>query len=172
MSFFDMCIVDSLLLAHCSWSIRAVRLTSLVWITQYYDDAWEKRSVSWHGHVSVGFCLSSSAASRNLLSIPSRRKGSTSHKSLPLYRIASFHHPRSPSAAPLLSPRQSSLTTHTTQERAAKSDQIPGTRPSGKLSSQLNAQKKQTRNELLGAASQQERRARDVEEGREARNWD
>ena len=52
------------------------------------------------------------------------------------------------------------------QERAARSSK--GT---GKLSTQLEAQKKQTRNELLNAGSEQERRLRDADAAAEARSY-
>jgi hypothetical protein len=50
--------------------------------------------------------------------------------------------------------------------RAAKSS-----KSGGKLQAQLDAQRKQTRNDTLKDASQQELRQRDAEEGVEARNW-
>lgn len=53
------------------------------------------------------------------------------------------------------------------QERAAKASKGN----TGKLSSQLEAQKKQTRNDLLNATSEQERRHRDTDSAAEARNY-
>jgi len=53
------------------------------------------------------------------------------------------------------------------EERAAKAART-GT---GKLASQLEAQKKQNRNELLGAASEQERKQRDADAAEEARAY-
>ncbi|KAL6251149.1 hypothetical protein RBB50_001357 [Rhinocladiella similis] len=52
------------------------------------------------------------------------------------------------------------------EERATKSN-----KPGGKLSAQLSSQKKQTQNQLLNAGSDAERRARDADEGAQARNW-
>ncbi|KAI9171559.1 hypothetical protein HJFPF1_01045 [Paramyrothecium foliicola] len=52
-------------------------------------------------------------------------------------------------------------------EARAKSSSKPG----GKLQAQLAAQKKQTRNDTLQDASQQELRARDAADAAEARNW-
>jgi len=57
------------------------------------------------------------------------------------------------------------LTPHS-QARAAQAS-----KGSGKLSAQLNAQKKQTQNQILTSASESERRARDADKGSEARNW-
>ncbi|RTE78686.1 hypothetical protein BHE90_006841 [Fusarium euwallaceae] len=44
-------------------------------------------------------------------------------------------------------------------------------KPGGKLQTQLAAQKKQTRNDTLKDASQEQLRARDADEAAEARNW-
>lgn len=55
---------------------------------------------------------------------------------------------------------------HGLQERAARANQ-----PKGKLGQALASQKLQTRNETLGDVSREERRARDADEGVEARNW-
>lgn len=52
------------------------------------------------------------------------------------------------------------------EERASKAG-----KPGGKLGSQLSAQKKQTQNQLLNSGSEAERRARDADQGQEARNW-
>ncbi|KPI37925.1 uncharacterized protein AB675_3204 [Cyphellophora attinorum] len=47
--------------------------------------------------------------------------------------------------------------------RAAEARAAAASKPGGKLSSQLSAQKKQTQNQLLNAGSEQERRARDAD---------
>jgi len=52
------------------------------------------------------------------------------------------------------------------EERAARAN-----KSGGKLSAQLTSQKKQTQNQLLNAGSEAERRARDADEGAQARNW-
>jgi len=52
------------------------------------------------------------------------------------------------------------------QERAARANQ-----PKGKLGQALASQKQQTRNDILGDASREERRLRDANDGVEARNW-
>ncbi|OQV01352.1 hypothetical protein CLAIMM_06729 [Cladophialophora immunda] len=55
--------------------------------------------------------------------------------------------------------------------RAAEERAARASKPGGKLSSQLSAQKKQTQNQLLNSGSEAERRARDADQGAEARNW-
>ncbi|KAI1616719.1 hypothetical protein EDD37DRAFT_66324 [Exophiala viscosa] len=52
------------------------------------------------------------------------------------------------------------------EERAAKAN-----KSGGKLSAQLSEQKKQTQNQLLNSGSEAERRARDADQGAQARNW-
>jgi len=55
--------------------------------------------------------------------------------------------------------------------RAAEGRAAKSSKGAGKLSSQLEAQKKQTRNELLAASSEQERRTRDADEAAQARSY-
>jgi len=55
---------------------------------------------------------------------------------------------------------------HRVQERAAKASQA-----SGKLSSQLQAQKRQTQNQVLNSVSEQERQSRIADANTEARNY-
>ncbi len=52
------------------------------------------------------------------------------------------------------------------QERASKASQ-----PKGKLGSQLAKERQQTRTELLGQASREERRLRDADASAEVRNY-
>lgn len=52
------------------------------------------------------------------------------------------------------------------QERASKSNQ-----PKGKLGAQLAKERQQTRTDVLGQASREERRARDADASAEARTW-
>lgn len=68
----------------------------------------------------------------------------------------------------LSSQPQKDLNTNTAslQARAASSS-----KPGGKLSSQLSAQKKQTQNQLLNAGSEQERRARDADSAAQAQAY-
>ncbi|KIW85936.1 hypothetical protein AYO21_08578 [Fonsecaea monophora] len=55
--------------------------------------------------------------------------------------------------------------------RAAEERAARASKTGGKLSTQLSAQKKQTQNQLLNSGSEAERRARDADQGAEARNW-
>ncbi|KIX04258.1 uncharacterized protein Z518_07812 [Rhinocladiella mackenziei CBS 650.93] len=52
------------------------------------------------------------------------------------------------------------------EERASKANKT-----GGKLSAQLNSQKKQTQNQLLNSRSEEERLARDADERVKDRNW-
>lgn len=94
--------------------------------------------------------------------------------------------PPQPASAPLPNkvggpPRTlggSSTAAQTTQDdarmkaaEAAEARAKASSKPGGKLASQLSAQKKQTRNDTLKEASEQQLRARESDQVAETRNW-